>query len=426
MADFDNPFDRGTQGHQNIRLREKRRNTVRPLGTVLTRTTSAGTTVSSWEGNEGVIQHTLSGSTGFPASRAALRNKDILPVSRNAINRSNFGGPFFTKSLTLVDGPDSVHYDGRTASVEESMHGYRWPCLTSYGKSRMNWQNVFDGISTSWLSELFMWGGVGIATTLPTVPENSLVTTLGELAQDLPKVPGLQFRRRPTLGSAASEFLNYTFGIAPTVSDVSSLKETVVDADRILDQYRRDAGKQVRRRVVLLDESTTEVSTHREAQWPQGYLYIDPLRNARTTCTHEVTTRKRVWFSGAFQYGIPGMESRLRKLSEFNRLYGVAPTAEDLWNLTAWSWLIDWFATSNSLMRNISTLSRDGIQIHHAYVMMEVSKEYSYSNAGNTVSFVETSKNRVKASPFGFGHRPGSLSNKQKAILTALGLSRWS
>lgn len=436
MAGPDDPFDRETQNRWNFRLSEKSRSNVVPLETHYVRPTAN----NLYTGYSGEIQTTLSKDTEYPEVRRMLGKKDLHPSTRRSLKRGDYGSSFFTKKLALTEGPDPVSYGGSFGSRQEWMWGYRWPCSNAYAKSRMNWQSVFNGITTP-ISELQYWGTEGIARTLPTVPENSLVTTLGELGQHLPKVPGgsrfgllrkgggyqAQFdRRKPTLGEASDEFLNYTFGISPTVSDARNIGATVANADEIIARYRQDANRLVRRRVVLHEESDTTTMIHREAEYPFGYRYIDPLANAVGDCKDTVTTTRRVWFSGAYQYDLPPIEPRLEKLREFNRLYGILPTSEDLWNLTAWSWLTDWYANTGTLLSNLSTLSRDGIRIHHAYVMMEVKKEYKYSNFGNSVSFTEVSKNRIRASPFGYARRPGNLSNKERAILTALGISRWS
>lgn len=434
MADFDDPFDRDTQSREGWRLQHKVRKNIVPLETIHNRIHVGD--VNTYTGYSGDVQATLTRDTLWPQYQRAFSRhaKQGRNASNDRIHRGmknqDLGSSFFTKRLRLVDGPNPVsfhgHYPKRNPTVEESLVGYRWPCSQAYSKSRMDWDNAFNAINTRYYSELIAWGAMGIARTLPTVPPSSAVVFLGELIRDTPSLPGKTLMKRPTLGGAASEFLNYTFGLQPSVDDIATMYSTAHKAEEILGQYRRDAGRQIRRRATLLDETEISTSTHRQAEYPFGNRRIDPLGNQINTCTHTVSRRKRVWFSGAYTYRIPNLESRLGKLMEFNRLYGVVPTAKDVWDLTPWSWLVDWSVNTGSLFKNLSTLSRDGIRIHHAYVMMQVDTEYKYSVPGNTVTFVETSKNRIRASPFGFGFRPGSLSNKQKAILTALGISRWS
>jgi hypothetical protein len=438
MSDLDDPFDRDAQAQANVRLFRRDRSNSELLTTVHKDLSGRSYYTT---GNEGFAQVTYSNpSTGFRSARQALdRPSEKHEGLKQAIRDQDYGDHFFTKKTAMTFPPSRVDWETNQWGLSESMHGWRWPCEPAREKSLEGYTNRLDYVDTATLSELFYWGGEGISRTLPTVPEASVVTAIGELGMALPRVPAIsrfRFNRgkggvdvdttRPTLGEASDEFLNYTFGIAPTVSDAESFYSATADADKIIAQYQRDANRKVRRRISLLDESSTTFSTHLTPQIPLGHYLFDPLGNAVTPCIHTTTTRTRVWFSGSYQYSLPPLESNLRKLSEFNRLYGVVPTPEDLWNLTAWSWLADWHVNAGSVLRNLSTLSRDGIRVHYAYVMMEKSVEYTYSNAGNTVTFVDSNKNRVKASRFGFGLKPGSLSNKQRAILTALGVSRWS
>jgi hypothetical protein len=428
MVNLDDPFDKDADGYHNLRLQyERRRFTEEPLDTVQVKQNGSRPPVTVvYSTISGDAQTTLSKDTGFPSSRKLLsREKD--PQLRRLIRKQDYGSYFFTKRVSLAKLPDRVSYAGDFAGViHDSMEGWRWPCVDVFDTLRYkDWEQGLKEVIYPTLSELFYWGGEGISRTLPTVPESSLVTALGELARDLPQLPGVEFRKKPTLGGAASEFLNWTFGISPTLNDAASIGSATINADSILDQYRRDSNRLIRRRLELLDESSTTTEQHLAYQYPFGYIYIDPLRNALTPCVHRTTLRKRVWFSGAYQYDFPHVDTYMAKLKEFNRLYGVVPTPEDVWNLIPWSWLLDWQANFGSVIRNLSTLSRDGIQTHHAYLMCEIIKTTEYSNSGNTCTIQETSRNRVKASPFGFGFRPGSLDNKQKAILTALGTSRW-
>lgn len=429
---FDDPFNRDTDGHWNMRNNSRTRSSLVPLRSRIHRwnnITGATQSDNSSIGYRGLSQGTNDSRwTGWPTRNRLLRSPHLDDQFKNLIRRQNYGGYFFSKQISMSELPNKMGYSGSFSVLSETGEGWRWPCINAYSKSRsMDFgEDAWRAVKGATLSELFQYGGTGIAATLPTVPESSVVTMLGELARDLPKLPGTSFKKRPTLGGVADEFLNYTFGISPTLSDMKSVASTTANAQKILEQYRRDSNRLVRRRVTLHEsEEVVSSSSHRALEFPFGYLYIDPLRNKIGNCEHKTTISKRVWFSGAYQYSIPGLETKLAKLSEFNRLYGVIPTAEDLWNLTPWSWLIDWFFTTNSFMRNVSTLSRDGIRIHHAYVMMEIVKSTTYTNFGNTVTFDEISRNRVRASPFGFGFRPGSLSDKQKAILSALAISRW-
>lgn len=425
---LDDPFDRETQGREGyFGLRDRKRKTLEPLTTIVWRKPGTQVPVTfTYTGYNGRVQHTLDHENQlWVQGNRILKDPDAHPTTKSVIRRADRGNIFFSKTLRLVDPPRPDSYSGERFGIKETFNGYRWPCIHAYNKSRMNWDSTFEAIDANIVSELFQYGGAGIAATLPTVPESSVWRTLGELARDFPRVPGIGIKKRPTLGGAADEFLNYTFGLAPSVGDLYGLGRASVDAEKLISQFQKESNKILRRGMLLHDaENTTTTSVQNSPQYPMGYRYTDPLENKLGTCLHQVTESKRVWFSGGYSYRTPP-PGLMAKLQEFNRVYGTTPSLDDAWNLLPWSWLADWFATFGNLSTNLSTLSRNDLRIHHAYVMMERKRVYKYTNFGHVVTFEETIKSRVRASPFGFGFRPGSLSDKQKAILTAIGVSRW-
>jgi len=121
-------------------------------------------------------------------------------------------------------------------------------------------------------------------------------------------------------------------------------------------------------------------------------------------------------------------------------------TPEVLWNLIPWSWAIDWFANVGDVMSNMSSNAVNNLVADYAFVMessQTVRTEtvttswtgvgspggFYYFPAGSASASVsyETvqTKNRVAASPYGFGVEFGSLSNYQLGVVAALGISRW-
>jgi len=88
-------------------------------------------------------------------------------------------------------------------------------------------------------------------------------------------------------------------------------------------------------------------------------------------------------------------------------------------------------------MTNISAFSRDQLVLRWGYMMAAETIIDTHSVVcglrgyeGQTLSqtFTTTVKKRVRATPFGFGLDPGwkDFSDRQKAILGALGISRVS
>jgi hypothetical protein len=114
---------------------------------------------------------------------------------------------------------------------------------------------------------------------------------------------------------------------------------------------------------------------------------------------------------------------------------GLTLTPEHLWNLTPWSWALDWFANTGSVLSNISDYANAGLVMRYGYIMETtyVSDTYTMEGAVRTdgvpficppLTLVTETKVRQQANPFGFGVSFESLSGFQLSILSALGISR--
>jgi hypothetical protein len=145
-----------------------------------------------------------------------------------------------------------------------------------------------------------------------------------------------------------------------------------------------------------------------------------------------------VWFSGSFTYYVtPGISAS--KLAAYeaaaNRLLGVRLTPDLVWALSPWSWLIDWFVDLGALISGLQQIVLDGAVMWYGYVMAHTTVDHHYvlnhirpRNMSQEVTLWQTfrteTKQRVRATPFGFGASPNALSMKQWSILAALGISR--
>jgi hypothetical protein len=288
--------------------------------------------------------------------------------------------------------------------------------------------------------ELAQLGTKLLSSLAPTAPHNSVFTSLGELRNDgLPSVPFLSFLKGGKLPEkVGGEYLNYQFGIAPTVSDVKSILKTVSEADKLWKQYKRDSGRLVRRRMDMDPEiSTVTEPFHTEsgALPPLGtrgqmWSSIGPLMRTTTT------TRKR-WFSAAYLYyvddaSLKGMEGYSEK---FQYLYGWKPDPSAVYNLTAWSWLLDWFTNTGDVIDNISMYLQDPFLTRRAYIMEETSVvrtvwQELVDNTGlahlASIEFTTNLKKRRRVNPFHFGLTDDELDARQLSILAALGMTRFS
>lgn len=285
---------------------------------------------------------------------------------------------------------------------------------------------------------------------IPTKPEFGLSTALAELLSE-----GLPFFQRsvlhniakgrdhdPTIKDLASDYLALEFGVKPLVSDVLGLVRTLKKASAVLRQYDRDNGKRVRRRVKL-----PIIETQSDVFIAQPYLPIygeagSWMNNMGWLLDGDVkataTTKTQWWFSGAFQYYIPtdkDVMSRIERYEQMgNHLLGTRLSADVFWNLTPWSWLVDWVSCVGQSLSNVVAFQSDGLVMPYGYVMRRTRITTRVSctlvNRSNPAlrlnvwnDYHVDQKERVHGTPYGFGLDLRSFTARQWAILGALGLT---
>lgn len=355
------------------------------------------------------------------------RQKEGKPSSLRSMD---LGGDFHHRYLKMTEMPLYLDlykpppWSGRTPAV---FKGFLWPTNAS-----IQFANSFNSKPISILqgasrSEMWGWGSEGIARALPNVPPMNLATFVGELVRDVPKSPGRSFSEASsTLSGLADEFLNYQFGISPTLSEARAGLGAAFNADSILREAEKLENKFYRRRIRLVDEDTTTVEVPNFSQFMP--LCKDLISASVPHRSYTKRVRRRVWVSTCFtRQGPPRRE--ISQLQKAQAVFG-RPDATTAWNLTPWSFMADWFLSTGSVMKNISYLGRDGVRLRWAYVMAEDRTTHTFWAANakheSSVQFEELVQHRYRAHPLGFGLRPNQLEDKQKAILTALGLSRWA
>lgn len=285
-------------------------------------------------------------------------------------------------------------------------------------------------------SSMYTWGTSAISKVLPTNPAFDLATFIGELRQGRPTIPGMQLlkERSRYLKGSGSEYLNVEFGWLPLIKSLFDFASTVKQSKTILDQYIQGSDRKIRRRYVL--EPQIGYRT-----WSGSTFARPSVSGVILVGTGHETVSVKKWFSGAFRYHVPvgdDLYSKFRRYESLaNHLLGIRPTPEVVWNLAPWSWAVDWFTNAGDVMSNISAMGTDGLVMQYGYAMQHhetrgnfianVHPSYaSYFGSSLMVQrdYVYEIKKRVPATPYGFGVDDTSLTERQVAILAALGLSR--
>jgi hypothetical protein len=279
-------------------------------------------------------------------------------------------------------------------------------------------------------------GATAIARTTPTNPAFSAAAAIGELREGLPSLPGktaLRHGLRPK--GIADEYLNLEFGLKPMLSDGRKLIEAHKKSEKILAQLYRDSGRLVRRRYTFPAETVSSTQSYM-GRYPWSPGQIDDYSFSSGTLVVTTKETKKYWFSGGYTYFFPKQEGWHRKIAELEKVYGVIPDVNDLYQLTPWSWAVDWVSNTGDLIQNMTSFSQDSLVLRFGYIMCHTTYEVTetwngqtYLNGlGRPLSLSTTwryeSKQRRRATPYGFGLNTSGFSLRQQAIIAALGISK--
>jgi hypothetical protein len=363
------------------------------------------------------------------------------------------GGPFF-----VVHSGDFVN-PGHVSDVTSSSHPdkhYSGPVINT----KVNDSSIAEHYGSSDPKEMDEKsmnsdGATAIAQCAPTNPTANLSTSLAEsFREGIPSLPGIQSWKRRTeiLRNAGSEYLNAEFGWKPLVDEVHNVVHAARFHRDIMHNYRHNEGRDVHRSFRFSSEHQRWEKTLSPKNPVNGILdssFCDPSKSAATRSDVAEFRRDR-WFEGCFTYGGPGKADNFSRAigfgSEADAVYGLNLDPEVLWELTPWSWAVDWFTNTGDVIHNVSAFAAAGLVMRYGFMMYETHESHhtewsdgpfyhnsgtwdkpklssKYEGAGSRGVF-RTTKSRSPANPFGFGIGWEDLSPTQLAITAAIGITR--
>lgn len=250
--------------------------------------------------------------------------------------------------------------------------------------------------------------------------------------------------------------MNYQFGWRPFIKDILDFVQAQKKLESHIRFARKNNGKWIKRNGTLRDEVTTTTSEITgyitpvlvsNLCWPPGSL---------DKGTKTVVTTDKIWFEAMMKYYIAELEvdscQSIWTSPLLRKLYGLDISPSLLYQVMPWTWLQDWFINIGDIVSNMSdTLMFDNLVAKYAYVMRHRSMTVMYDSvkplrsrepnctngritSWNTarpgprprarVKFLAECKERAQASQWGFGNEGESLTDRQLAILLALGISK--
>lgn len=369
--------------------------------------------------------------------------------SKVCVDELHAGPPYRTGGpLNIVEFSTDQYEPKAYTDISSGMYrysGHHMPITKP--SSALGW-NTLAEFETADVGNVEAYGAIGWNRFRPTKPIADLGVFLGEF-RDIPRTlkgTAKAFHNLwRTMGGSmsafapkhvASNWLNTQFGWLPFLNDLRKFHKLTVSLDERLKRLRRNNGRWERRGGTV--QTTSELQRVHEFNntvglWPglTTKLYTIPLQGYWHMDTF---TTNSTWFEGAFRYWIPGKpDNWYWRARATAMLYGLTPVPSLIWELTPWSWLIDWWSNAGDCIANISSMMLDNLCAKYAYIMGTT--EYTSVYTGKSVYVTGSSskaswkasytrKHRIAASPFGFGLTGDDFSLRQWSILGALGLTR--
>lgn len=379
---------------------------------------------------------------GGPFNKWAFCTDAALPREIGSIESRIYG----TTQYKYVGGlctsfyPDYTYFPGISNNNFLKLAGDR----TLYPEGAHTWGDVSSYGAKAW------------KRFAPGQTSADLATFLGEfrevpkmLQQTARRFRDLYFKRsrkksytfgqkvREKAKTYSGDWLAANFGWLPFLSDLRKFYVQWRKADRVMQFLVNHNGKWVKRGGVMQEVEDVEVlSSGIIPNWAGTYCILGDLYYTAgyfgTRQLRRITTQK-VWFEGKFRYYIPNIGSVEWNKTFVQRLFGLRLTPDVVWNLTPWSWLIDWCTNVGDVISNVSGPGlTENLVAKYAYLMGErkvmLSEDKTLSLASgpktlNTIWSLER-KTRSKANPFGFSVSWDNLTPRQWSLLTALGIQR--
>jgi len=199
----------------------------------------------------------------------------------------------------------------------------------------------------------------------PGRPMYSFGQAIAEL-RDLPRL--LKLAGDTFLQKGGSSFLSYEFGWKPLISDVRKLFDFSSSIRKRLEFLKKTEGQPIKRQRLLFDLRGTPGTTRTQSVGNAGYGQVSIKAG-----TYAVSDDwwMRAWYKSTIKFDIPDDIPEWRWEREAtNILRGTHVDGSLLWQITPWSWLIDWFSRVGEIVEREFGTSAVSTQFLSEWIMI--------------------------------------------------------
>lgn len=294
--------------------------------------------------------------------------------------------------------------------------------------------------------------GSAMRSYAPTRPDFQLTRFVGELrdANRLFRPDGYV----PTsLSGTGNSFLHYNFGVMPTVSDIQTGAEAIVQSDKKFGQFVRDSARLIHRRSrrVLGEDVNTITYAYISGRGPTTYSANGATVKAYTGMTAfgqlgpsmalRVHRRLELRTSSVFEYFVGDPSGFVTRQDSYvakaRKMLGGGLTLSTAYDLSKFSWMVDWFVdiggllayqqqvADHSLVQRRGSSTVESISTSSAEYRPTINSgdNKNYSDFSGLASGIHKTSRRVVGGAYGM--KPDlSLNGFQWAVLGSLGMTR--
>jgi len=418
---------------------------------------------------------------GVTKSQRGWRSRDLSQEEVNSIGKASVSGNI-TSLVAAYEGADyeySSHASrGFVVNDRDYTEMIRTPSSHSY-RATMEIQPGINGIydlvgyiapqtvdgsfSPAIPSETTMRNIAGglLRRAIPTKSEINLTRIAGESREAPLLFKAANYRPRNP-AEVAGSYLNYLFGVKPTVSDLQSIAETVQKWDSHLRSYVAMEKRRIRR------SSTEKLGSNSDSGMNTGHfgynnsspIACGPMTanvgrllpgspfsandSLGVTITWSCFVTQSLRQFSTFEYFVPRPRDLMGRLDKYRQLaqsvIGGGLDESTAYDLTPWTWLAGWFVDVGGLLRYQQSVADNQVVAstcgYSFYEEGRGSIHFSglYPDGGSWPAKVSNFtagaatfewKHHIRrgSSPYSIGPT-WDLSQQQWAILGALGLSR--
>lgn len=309
-------------------------------------------------------------------------------------------------------------------------------------------------------------GGELLRQSRPTSPHASLAQWVGELrdfgslfrAADLSSLKG----QSRAIGSG---YLSWQFALVPFFGDLQQAAQAILDSGPILRQFLLESNKiQHRSRKRILTQDALSVSGSNvgnnanngqneqpsSSSTPYGtinYSFRKACGYNAIRSTYKTTLTVTEWIKSfaKFEYFAFDPDGFLERITSYEQkarhLLGLSLTPDVVWELTPWSWMVDWFFDIGGFLSYQVSVESDSLVCRQSGSVYErtydlVMHPLVYASNSQQVSFLSKTptawnpmltvrhQRRLPGSPYDMGIDWSGFSTQRWFILGALGMTK--